>query len=242
MVSEFRFIPTGYLGTEQAAVLLAELVAPANWQDETFLPGEHTLWNELGHKLSAEFIERSLIELREKAKEGNLDFSPVRTRWVDFDVAMRQLLKSLFAGEITAKCCDPDGMMHSIKKEFWGGVHGVDSLLRGLIQTTYPRAVILIEVIAIETLAANIIRLTAPQQISKNDVEEKCLLWLLRQLNTDKTNLRKGHYQNIALSKFGISRRAFRDRIWPRAVAHPSQAWRTKAGAKPKSGRAESAC
>ena len=76
MVSEYRFIPTGYLGTEQAAVLLAELVAPANWQDETFLPGEHVLWNELGRKLSAEFIELSLIELRERAKERNSQFFP----------------------------------------------------------------------------------------------------------------------------------------------------------------------
>ena len=160
MVSEYRFIPTGYLGTEQAAVLLAELVAPANWQDETFLPGEHVLWNELGRKLSAEFIELSLIELRERAKERNLDFSPMRTRWVDFDVAMRQLLKSLFAGEITAKCCDPDGEreLRSIKKDFWGGVHGVDSLLRGLVQTTYPRAVILIEESAVRSLAKLIAR------------------------------------------------------------------------------------
>lgn len=239
MVSEVRFYPTGYLGTEQAAVLLAKLLRPENWSKETFLPGEEELWDGLGQSLSAEFIEYPLVKLRDEAKLAGLDFSPLRTRWVNFDQAMQRLQKSLFAGEISAGIVDSAGNKIAISKELWGGVHGVDSLLRGLVQTTYPRAVILVEVAAIKALATNIARISAPQQISKISAEEKCLSWLQQQLNIG-ANLSKGDYEAAALKKFEISKKGFRERIWPRAVQDPSQSWRQKAGAKPKRGSSES--
>jgi hypothetical protein len=166
MVSEVRFYPTGYVGTEQAAVLLARLLQPANWKPETFIPGEQQLWEELGRSLNATFIENPLVELREAAKKANIDFSPMRTRWADFDCAMQELQKSLFAGAIKAECCDADGKQLVISKEFWGGDHSVDSLLNGLLQTTYPRVVILIEVGAVQSLATSI---AAPASSQKSD-------------------------------------------------------------------------
>jgi hypothetical protein len=153
MVSEVRFYPTGFIGTEQAAVLVARLCYPDNWKPETFVPGEQHLWSELGFSLSAEFVQIPLTDLREEAIKAHIDFVPMRTRWVDFDNAMQDLQKALFAGVIVAECCDPTGRQFAISKEFWGGVHGVESLLRGLLQTTYPRAPILLNVKAVESLA-----------------------------------------------------------------------------------------
>src|SRR5688572_14355667 len=48
MVTNDRYFPEGFIGTEQAAVLLAKLLHEEHWRDEDFVAGEQSMWDGFG--------------------------------------------------------------------------------------------------------------------------------------------------------------------------------------------------
>src|SRR3954466_2962156 len=121
MVSTSRYYPKGFIGSEQAGVLLAKLCNPDHWRPETMVPGECEIWGGLGFTFNAEAIHSILFRLKsDLSKSGSdADVSAMEERYVDFDYAMQDLRSALHWGELTAEFCDEHGRFDVIQKEGW---------------------------------------------------------------------------------------------------------------------------
>ena len=156
LASTSRYYPKGYIGSEQAAVLLARLRCPENWRPETILEAEQEIWDGLGSSLNAEVIEPLVWEVLNKLSNvASFDESATLQRYGDFDQAMQDLRSALHAGELRAEFCDERGRVDFIRNEGWGGDEGFDILLRGIVtlEGDLTRVILLSEV-AIAKLAA----------------------------------------------------------------------------------------
>lgn len=134
MASTTRYYPKGYIGSEQAAVLLARLRFPEHWRPELISPSEHAIWDGLGFTFNAEAIDYLIDSFRAKVpNHPDIDVSIICERYCDFDYSMQELRSALHAGDLTAKICDEGGHFDFIQKEGWGGDEGFDILLRGVV-------------------------------------------------------------------------------------------------------------
>jgi hypothetical protein len=70
-----------------------------------------------------------------------------------------------------------------------------------------------------DVLREQVLRIWPAQRRSTTAAERKALDWLVRDLKDRGTDaVSKSERRKIAISKFGISERAFDDRIWPEAI------------------------
>jgi hypothetical protein len=122
-----RFIPKGYMGSEAAIVHIAKTRDPSHWTADRISPDEQAVWSGLGKTLNAELLDSHLRVLVKKPDDTMMD------RLCDFSDALAELIKALFAGEITAWFVDENGKLNFILKNGWGGDHGADILLRGVV-------------------------------------------------------------------------------------------------------------
>jgi hypothetical protein len=126
-----RFYPKGYLGSEQSILLIAKTRDQKRWQTQTLLDGEREIWEGLGSVYNAEFITDHLKVLVKDPRRSH-DASMIN-RLCDYSDALVELRKSLRAGDITAYFCDDAGKMRFIIKDGWGGDEAPDILLRGIV-------------------------------------------------------------------------------------------------------------
>lgn len=124
-----RFYPDGYVGLEQAALIVAKRVDAGIWKSETFLGGEAAYWAALGYNIPAKFISSSLWA---KFKDSDPDSrSQVHSRVNSYLNAQRMLRSWLFSGDLVGSYVDPTGNWGWILKEGWGTPAGGEILDNG---------------------------------------------------------------------------------------------------------------
>ena len=128
MVTGDRFYPKGFMGSEAAIVHIAKTRDPSRWTADRISPDEQAVWSGLGKTLNAEFVSDHLRVLG-----GNAGDTSMVERLCDFSDALDELRKALFAGETAAHFVDDNGKLDFILKDGWGGDHGKDILLRGVV-------------------------------------------------------------------------------------------------------------
>jgi hypothetical protein len=146
-----RFIPKGYMGSEAAIVHIAKTRDPSHWTADRISPDEQAVWDGLGKTLNAELLDSHLRVLVKKPDDTMMD------RLCDFSDALAELIKALFAGEITAEFVDENGKLNFILKNGWGGNQGADILLRGVVDLVGGRRrVVLLKTDEIDRLARSL--------------------------------------------------------------------------------------
>lgn len=172
VVSTTRYYPSGYIGLEQGAILLAKLQYPENWRTESMLPGEEKIWNGLGYLLSAEAIDYIIFCLKEdlKKKVPLLDIKPMYIRYYDFDGAIQDMRRALHAGELVGEFCDEHGKFDYVKKDGWGSDAGLDILLRGVAWLDHSpthdvQRLIFVRESALQALAERL----CPQEVTEHE-------------------------------------------------------------------------
>jgi hypothetical protein len=126
-----RFYPTGYIGSENALLVIARIRDPERWDAKALPDEERSVWDNLGVNLNAEYTAdhlRVLIKKRDEQAE-ELKFH----RLADFSAALGELRKSLHDGTVVAYTCNDSGMIKPILKDGWGMAEGADILLRGVV-------------------------------------------------------------------------------------------------------------
>jgi hypothetical protein len=131
MVARERFYPKGYIGSEQAILLMAKTRDPKRWQDEAMFAGERAIWDGLGGALNAEFLPAHLGVLVKDTRR--IDDPSMVNRLRDYSDALVEVRRSLHAGDLVAHYCDEAGKFSFILKDGWGGDLAVDILLRGIV-------------------------------------------------------------------------------------------------------------
>jgi hypothetical protein len=125
-----RYIPRGYIGSEQALILVAKAKNPERWRDDALIPKEKEIYERLGLTLNAQLLGDHLTAMLSIAERKG---SAVMERAFDFEDAAHWLRESLHAGDISGRYLDENGKWHEIPAERWGAEDGLDSLLTGLV-------------------------------------------------------------------------------------------------------------
>lgn len=135
MATNDRYYPDGFIGTEQATILLAKLLHPERWRAEDFFAGEQSMWDGFGFDLNALAIHGFICDVARRIHKSDptVDLALMWERYGDFNEALNILRQRLHAGRLQSQFCDENGHFGSIRKEGWGGDGGVDALLTGVV-------------------------------------------------------------------------------------------------------------
>jgi hypothetical protein len=81
------YVPPGYIGLIEAALLIAKGRQPERWKSTCMLPGEQDIWNSLGVTRNAEFVGDYL---RVDVSREGLDTSSMIERFCDYMARSQQ--------------------------------------------------------------------------------------------------------------------------------------------------------
>ena len=124
-----RYVPRGFIGSEQALVLIARTSHPERWRDDLLLGKEREIYERLGSSLNGEFLgDHIKVSLTKTDRESGA----VMERICDFEDAAHWLRESLHAGDLVGKYLDENGDWHDIPSNRWGADDGLEALLKGI--------------------------------------------------------------------------------------------------------------
>jgi hypothetical protein len=125
-----RYVPRGFIGSEQALVLIARTSHPERWRDDLLLGKEREIYERLGSSLNGEFLgDHIKVSLTKTDRESGA----VMERICDFEDAAHWLRESLHAGDLVGKYLDENGDWHDIPSNRWGADDGLEALLKGVV-------------------------------------------------------------------------------------------------------------
>jgi hypothetical protein len=146
-----RFYPKGYMGSEDAILLIAKTRDPSRWTHDRVSPDERAVWEGLGKTLNAQLISGHLTLLKREGQPPDLSMID---RYCDFREATDELRKSLFAGETGAYFINENGELDFIRKDGWSDDQATDILLAGVVDLEGCwRRLLLLKAAEIEKLA-----------------------------------------------------------------------------------------
>jgi hypothetical protein len=125
-----RYVPRGYIGSEQALVLIAKANHPDRWRDELLLGKEREIYDGLGLSWNGEFLgDHIKVNLTKADRESGLVMECV----CDFEDAAHWLRENLHVGDLIGKYLDENGDWHDIPSKRWGADDGLEALLKGVV-------------------------------------------------------------------------------------------------------------
>jgi hypothetical protein len=125
-----RYVPRGYIGSEQALVLIAKTNHPDRWRDDLLLDQEREIYERLGSSLNGELLgDHIKVNIAKTDRESGL----VMERVCDFEDAAHWLRENLHSGDLIGKYLDENGDWHDIPSKRWGADDGLEALLKGVV-------------------------------------------------------------------------------------------------------------
>jgi hypothetical protein len=125
-----RYVPRGYIGSEQALVLIAKENHPDRWRDDLLLDQEREIYERLGSSLNGELLgDHIKVNIAKTDRESGL----VMERVCDFEDAAHWLRENLHSGDLIGKYLDENGDWHDIPSKRWGADDGLEALLKGVV-------------------------------------------------------------------------------------------------------------
>ena len=125
-----RYVPRGYVGSEQALVLIAKENHPDRWRDDLLLDKEREIYERLGFSLNGELLgDHIKVSIAKTDRESGL----VMERVCDFEDAAHWLRENLHSGDLIGKYLDENGDWHDIPSKRWGADDGLEALLKGVV-------------------------------------------------------------------------------------------------------------
>ena len=125
-----RYVPRGYIGSEQALVLIAKTNHPDRWRDDLLLGKEREIYEGLGFSLNGELLgDHIKVSIAKTDRESGL----VMERVCDFEDAAHWLRENLHSGDLIGKYLDENGDRHDIPSKRWGADDGLEALLKGVV-------------------------------------------------------------------------------------------------------------
>jgi hypothetical protein len=233
-------MPVGYIGTEEAILLLAALRYPDRWKPESMSEKELQIWEgfsaDNGHLFTGDFLRHEV----DWSTHGTIH------RWCDFSEALTDVRKALDAGLLTARFRHPDGQWDKIKSTSWATEVAREVLLTGLVdlEGVAPQRVILINKVEFDSVffvkrlsqephtsipAAKYSPPTSQGQITKATNH------LAAAFASNQTMTRKMALALIVQAGFDVTPNAFRQKVWPEARQKAGLPRNAPSGVKKKS-------
>jgi hypothetical protein len=134
MVSNTRYYPKGYIGSEDAVLRIAKARHPDRWRPELLHEKEAEIYQ--GLEGPVKIYNAAALEglLREQIPQADLKANgDIAERLYDFNYAICDLRIALHAGDLVAEFCDERGKFDWIRPAGWGGDEALWALFTGIV-------------------------------------------------------------------------------------------------------------